>query len=98
MKHNKTVVNHWRYEDGWRDTPQVFRSKDPSLPEREFSPEIIGWHCWVYPTDDQDFEGWMEQNMKGEVDVTHRFNSGNPMYTVMIKDDQDATLFKLTWM
>jgi len=95
---NRAFINHWRYDDGWHNTPAVFRINDPSVPEKEFREELVGWHCWVYPTDDQDFEEWMKQNMKGEYDCTFRFNSGNPMYTVMIKDDQDATLFKLTWM
>ncbi len=95
---NKTVVNHWRYEDGWRDVPHVFRKKDPSLPEREFSEEIVGWHCWVYAADDLEFHTWMEENMKYEYDCTFRFNSGDPMHTVFIKDDEDATMFKLKWL
>jgi hypothetical protein len=31
-------------------------------------------------------------------DVTHRFNSGDPMSTVHITDDQEATLFTLRWL
>jgi len=91
------IVNHWRYENGWSDVPVLLR-KDPAELEREFREEIVGWHCWVYPSSDTDFEGWMKQNMKGRYDCTFRFNSGNPMYTVLISDDEDATLFKLTWM
>lgn len=93
----KTVVNHWRYEDGWRDIPLVLQ-KSRGGRRKEFLPEIIGWHCWVYPEDDAIFEEWMETNMKGVHDCTFRFNSGSPMYTVHIISDEDATLFKLTWM
>jgi hypothetical protein len=31
-------------------------------------------------------------------DVIHRFNSGDPMFTVHITDDQEATLFILRWL
>jgi len=30
-------------------------------------------------------------------DCTHRFNSGDPMYTVYIRYDHEATLFQLRW-
>lgn len=95
----KTSVHHWHYEDGWRDTPQVIKNSSHwNGQEREFRKEILGWHCWVYPHDDREFEEWMDQNMKGKYDYTHRFNSGDPMYTVNIHSDEDATLFKLRWM
>ena len=93
---NKTIVNHWRYDNGWQDIPIILRKING--PTRKFSKGIRGWHCWVYPHDDSSFESWMKKNMKGKFDCTFRFNSGNPMYTVFIKDDEDATLFKLTWM
>jgi hypothetical protein len=97
-RREKTSVHHWRYEDGWQDTPTVFLNRDPTMPLREFREEIVGWHCWVYPADDREFENWMTQNMKGEYDCTHRFNSGDDMWTVNITNDQDAAFFKLTWM
>lgn len=89
-------VFHWRYEDGWRDTPEILRR--PGQPEREFEEELQGWHCWAYPSDNKEFEKWMKTNMKGRYDCTFRFNSGDPMYTVWIKSPEDATLFKLTWL
>jgi len=92
----RLFVNHWRYDDGWQDIPVILRNENGNV--REFREEIKGWHCWVYPSNDIDFENWMKENMKGEYDCTFRFNSGNPMFTVLITDDEDATLFKLTWM
>jgi len=89
-------VHHWRYEDGWRLVPPVLRKEGE--PEKEFNEEIVGWHCWVYADDNKDFEKWMRKNMKGKYDCTFRFNSGDPMHTVWIREDEDATLFKLTWM
>ena len=89
-------VQHWRYEDGWRDIPRVLRK--PGEPEREYNEEFKGWFCWVYADDNREFEKWMKKNMKGKYDCTFRFNSGDPMHTVWIREDEDATLFKLTWM
>ena len=95
-REKKTVVHYWRYENGWRYLPSFLR-RNPDE-EREYSEDLKGWHCWVYPADDTEFEEWMTQNMKDECEFTYRFNSGNPMYTVIIKSDEDATLFKLKWM
>lgn len=81
-------VRHWRYEDGWRN---ILHTET-----KEFREDIVGWHCRAYA--DSDFEKWMEQNMKGQYDCTFRFNNGDPMYTIHICDNEDATLFKLTWM
>jgi hypothetical protein len=92
----KTEVFYWKYNDGWLDIPLVLQAKYKAT--REFNKELIGWHCWVYPVDDIEFEKWMKKNMKGKYDCTHRYNSGDPMYTVLIYDDEDATLFKLMWM
>lgn len=92
MPNSKISVHHWRYEDGWCDVPSYIANS-----KREFREEIVGWHCWVYG-DNSKFEEWMERSMRGKYDCTFRFNSGNPMTTVMIYDDEDATLFKLTWM
>jgi hypothetical protein len=89
----KTVVQHWRYEDGWSDIPWVLR-KDKNDPSREFREEVIGWHCWVYPAFDPDFEQWMDTNCP-TADYTNRFNSGNPMYTVHIKDPNEMLVFSL---
>lgn len=92
----KTIVHHWRHEDGWKDIPYILR--DSYGKDKEFDKFVVGWHCWVYPENDHEFEVWMKLNMKGYYDLTHRFNSGNPMYTVFIKEDADATMFKLRWM
>jgi hypothetical protein len=90
----KTVVHHWRYEDGWFDTVQVLRK--PGDPEREFREEVIGWHCWVYPTENSEFEQWMRINCP-TADFSNRFNSGNPMYTVHIKDQHEMLIFSLMY-
>jgi hypothetical protein len=91
MKKN-TLVHHWRYEDGWQHIP-AFLSKD-GKETREFREEIVGWHCWVYPNDDHEFEAWMHKHCP-TTDCTHRFNSGDPMYTVHIKDQHEMLVFKL---
>lgn len=89
-------VHHWRYEDGWIEIPPILR-KDGG-PDREFNSQRRGWFCWVYTDDEASFTKWMKKNMKGKYDCTFRFNSGDPMHTVWIQNDEDATLFKLTWM
>jgi len=89
-------VFHWHYNDGWRNIPRVLQEKYGGR-DKEFDEDLIGWHCWAYPDDDGEFEAWMKANMKGEYDCTRRFNSGDPMTTVIIRNDEDATLFKLRW-
>ena len=93
----KVIINYWRHEDGWIIIPEVLR-KSPGAQEKEFREDIVGWHCWAYPEDGNAFEKWLKTNMKGKYDCTFRFNSGDPMFTVWIKEDEDATLFKLTWV
>lgn len=88
---SKTLVRHWRFEDG----------KVRSINEGRHARFVLdavprGWYCWVYPKDDKEFVDWMETNCP-TADVTHRFNSGDPMYTVYIKEDAEATLFQLKW-
>jgi hypothetical protein len=84
-----TSVNHWQFYDG----------VTPINPGNIFG-EIVpprGWTCWVYPENDQAFEDWMATNCP-TAECTHRFNSGDPMYTVNITDDKEATMFQLKWL
>ncbi len=85
----KISIHHWRFEDG----------KTSPNPESQWhaDPPPRGWYCWAYPENDTEFAEWMEKNCP-TTDITHRFNSGNPMWTVYIKDDTEATLFNLRWM
>lgn len=84
----KTRIHHWRFEDG-NTCPNPGHTIPLSAPPR-------GWYCWVYPDNDHEFEKWMFNHCP-TADVTHRFNSGDPMYTVFIKDPQEATLFQLKY-
>lgn len=84
----KTSVQHWQFHNGV--DPINPGSQWPAIPPR-------GWSCWVYPEDDNEFEHWMIKNCP-TADWTHRFNSGNPMYTVNISNDKEAMLFQLRWM
>ena len=93
----KVLVQYWKYRDGWTITPIILRKFNPDLPEMEFDPNTVGWFCWVFTDDPDKFEQWMRDNMTGNYDITWRFNSGNPMYTVNIQSDSDASLFKLRW-
>ena len=83
-----TVVHHWEFHDG----------VTPINPGNQFGETILprGWTCWVYPRDDNEFEEWMSR-MCPTADCTRRFNSGDPMTTVYISDDKEATLFQLKW-
>ena len=89
-------VNHWHYNDGWRHIPEILR-KDHE-PEMEFEECLVGWHCWAYASQDENIEQWMKDNMAGKYECDFRFNSGDPMHTIIIKENEDATLFKLKWM
>jgi hypothetical protein len=90
-------VQHWRYDNGWKNIPEILR-KYRNGAEQEFDEDLVGWHCWVYEESDENISKWMKENMKGEYECDFRFNSGNPMHTVLIKDNEDATAFKLRWM
>jgi hypothetical protein len=85
----RTSVHHWRFETGDREDSVGHLWKHDPMPR--------GWYCWVYPQDGCDFDAWMKKNCP-TADVTFRFNSGDPMYTVYIKEDEEATLFGLRWM
>lgn len=93
---SNTIVNYWKYNDGWTMIPHVLQAHYGK--DREYNDFIKGWHCWVYPENDLEFVKWMKDNMKGHYDATWRFNSGDPMYTVYIREDEDASLFKLKWL
>lgn len=60
-------------------------------------PPPRGWYCWAYPSDDRAFEEWM-QGTCPKADITHRFNSGDPMYTVQLFNEKEALLFQLAWV
>jgi hypothetical protein len=87
--HTKTTVHHWQFHNGI----------DPINPGNPFGEIVIprGWSCWVYPEDNQAFEEWMARTCP-TAEVTPRFNSGDPMYTVSIVDDIEATVFQLMWL
>ena len=84
----KTTVHHWRFEDG-KTCPNPGSQWESEPPPR-------GWYCWVYPEDDSAFEEWMSR-MCPTADICPRFNSGDPMWTVNITDDTEATVFHLMW-
>jgi len=76
-------VDHWRYMDRISD-------------DEYFQP---GWRCWVYDRLCKiDIEGWMEVNMQGEYDCELKFNSGNPIYLIYIKEEKDAAYFALNFV
>lgn len=87
------IIKHWRYEDG--------------VPRKQlglFPPDPIpaGYYCWAYPDDHNEFDEWMTQTYERDdreyrAGWEHRFNSGDPMFTVYIKSEQDAMLFQLRW-
>lgn len=88
----KASVHHWRFEDGTTSPNAGHPIKELIL-----DPPPRGWYCWVYPKDDRAFEEWMTR-ICPTADICHRFNSGDPMWTVYIKDDVEATVFQLMWM
>ena len=83
-----TKVHHWKFHDG-------VTAINPGNQFGEIVPPR-GWTCWVYPDDDHEFVEWMNR-MCPTAEVTHRFNSGDPMYTVNITEDSEATAFQLRW-
>ena len=82
-------IHYWRFEDG-KTSPNP-GSKWAMIPPPK------GWYCWAYTSDDFNFEEWMDRCCP-TADVTYRFNSGDPMYTVYITDEKEAMLFQLAWV
>jgi hypothetical protein len=93
----ETRIEHWKYHDGWRDVPNILREFYGGE-TRIFEEYLVGWHCWAYVADDIDFTTWMDNNMTGYYECDLKFNSGDPMYLIIIRNDEDATLFKIRWM
>ena len=91
-------IRHWHYNDGYRIIPEVIRKAGAE--EKEFEEDLVGWHCWAYPEAETEYEFrvWLRDNIKGRYDCDWRFNGGDAMYTIRIRNDDDATLFKLRWM
>lgn len=84
----KVSVHHWRFEDG-KTCPNPGSAYPLEPPPR-------GWYCWAYPSNDREFEQWMDQFCP-TAEYQHRFNSGDPMYTVQLWNDKEAMLFDLKW-
>lgn len=88
-------IHHWQYSDGWNKA--LTRGSLLSYRD-EFNEARIGWSCWVYTDENNEFLDWMKNSMKGSYSASPKFNSGNPMIIVHIKEDEDASFFKLTWL
>lgn len=84
-------IHHWRFEDG-ETSPNAGHPN----PELVMDPPPRGWYCWMYPSNDEEFSSWMTQCCP-TAEITHRFNSGDPMWTIYISDENEAVLFKLKW-
>lgn len=85
----KTFIHSWRFHDGVTPINPGNRFGD-LIPNR-------GWYCWVYPESNDIFEDWMEKYCP-KADVAWRFNSGNPMFTVYIYDENESVLFENEWI
>jgi len=78
----RVLIQHWKYLDG----------------SGGIKP---GWRCWCYTrynSPEFDIEGWMDKHMTGEYECDLRFNSGDPMYTIRIKENRDAEFFALNFI
>lgn len=93
----KVSVHHWRFADGVPVKIEVLSRVDRIMHPTGFRTEPRGWSGWAYVNDDREFEQWMKVNCP-TADCTHRFNSGNPMYTIFISNDAEATVFTLKWL
>ena len=86
---SKIHISYWAYHDGV--TREGGTEEYPHIPKK-------GWSCWAYASHvKEEFEEWMSTCMKGNYECIHRFNSGDPMFTIHIDEDEDAMLFKLRW-
>lgn len=94
----KISVQHWRFESGepeavdmqYQLNLRLYPSGFKDTPPR-------GWYCWCYPNSTEQFKDWMEANCP-TADITHRFNSGDPMWQTYINDEKEAAVFMLRWL
>jgi len=75
----------------WED-----QSQEPHPPPNRLKK---GYTCWFYEEEPngESIKNWMKENMQGKYECTLRFNSGDPMHTIYIEDDRDASMFVLKW-
>jgi hypothetical protein len=91
-------VRHWRYDDGRVKT--FDRKIGAWVDLGEVEDEQKGWHCWVYLDDQFEitrFNNWLQLHIRKGYEAIRRFNSGNPMTTLIISDDDEAMKFKEYW-
>lgn len=82
-------VRYWKFHDGTPEEMGVGAVKWIHEQPR-------GYTAWVYLSNlPEDFDSWMEGNMHGTYELDMKFNSGNPIYLLYIKEDADAAAFKL---
>lgn len=93
MTAKETGVYDWRFETG--EPEEVGVSVIYPTGFRDGFPR--GWYCAVYPENETLFTDWMTMNCP-TADVVHRFNSGDPMWTVHITSEAEAALFVLRWL
>lgn len=86
-------VSFWRLETGEPEFLGVSRS----YPTGYRVALRRGWYCHAYPTNNKAFEKWMDK-ICPSAEYQHRFNSGDPMYTVQIFDEREAFLFQIAWV
>ena len=85
---SKLRIQHWKYTARHTRRP-------PGYTRRE------GWTCWAYNTSeylDFDISAWMKTNMVGKYDCDLKFNGGDPIYVVYIKEQRDAEFFALNFI
>ena len=92
MKKIVTHISYWKYENG---KPEQVA---PSIiyPDGLQDTVPAGWYCWVYSDNTYGFIDWMKLHCPS-ADATPRFNSGNPMITVFIPDNKEASMFALAF-
>ena len=85
-------IHHWKYSNGAPE-PVAVSAMHPTG-RRETPP--AGWYCWAYPNDDALFVEWMARECPS-ADMCHRYNSGDPMFSIYFSSAQEALRFQSAW-
>jgi len=85
-------IENWRYDKGYRKT----YGKSEEGIDYHF-PSLEGWRCHVYTPHVGYLEHWLKENMKGEYSFEKRLSFSKIVIVLFIKEDEDATFFKLNW-
>lgn len=91
------MIRNWHYDSSKPDINRWFDSGKPDI-NRWSDTRRPCWRGRIFCRDNEweDVSHWLSNNLK-QYDVTFRFNSGYPFYSIEIYEEHEALTFWMTW-